>query len=86
MSRMGEGARSAGGAVRPAAVLVACGVALAVPGEAWAYIDPGTGSYVLQTIVAGLLGAAFAVKTFWGNIRAWISRTFGKGGHRPDGP
>lgn len=79
---MGKRARS----VAVAALLAACGVSLAGPREAWAYIDPGTGSYVLQTIVAGLLGAAFAVKTFWGNIKGWVSRTFGKGKSRPDGP
>ena len=40
-----------------------------------AYIDPGSGSYLLQILVAGLLGASFAVKRFWGNIVAVFRRS-----------
>lgn len=35
---------------------------------AWAYIDPSTGSYIIQIVIAGLLGAAFAVKSFGRNF------------------
>ena len=46
-----------------------CGLLLlALPGQAHAYIDPGTGSYFLQVLVAGILGASFAVKLFWKNL------------------
>lgn len=78
--------RSAG--IRPGAALAAAAVGLVLAGarEAWAYVDPGTGSYVLQTLVAGALGAAFAVKTFWGSIKAWLSRSLGKGKRPPDAP
>ena len=31
---------------------------------AYAYLDPGTGSYFLQIIVATLLGAMYAIKQF----------------------
>ena len=37
------------------------------------YVDPGTGSYFLQMLLAGALGAGFAVKSFWTNIWATIS-------------
>ena len=30
-----------------------------------AYIDPGTGSIVLQALIAAVVGAAIAVKLFW---------------------
>ncbi len=33
-----------------------------------AYIDPGTGSIILQAIVATVVGAAVAVKLFWHRI------------------
>jgi len=33
-----------------------------------AYLDPGTGSIILQSIVAGLLGIAVAIKMFWQRI------------------
>lgn len=42
--------------------------------DARAYIDPGTGSFVLQLVIASLLGAAFAVKGFWKNIKAFFSK------------
>jgi len=42
----------------------------------YAYVDPGTGSYVFQLLIAGLLGAAFAMKAFWKNIQAFISTKF----------
>jgi len=30
-----------------------------------AYLDPGTGSYVFQIIIAGIVGGLFAVKIYW---------------------
>jgi hypothetical protein len=30
-----------------------------------AYIDPGTGSYVFQLVIAGLLAASFGIKAIW---------------------
>ena len=41
--------------------------------DAFAYVDPGTGSYILQLIMAGLLAAAFALKSYWKNIAAFLS-------------
>jgi hypothetical protein len=42
--------------------------------DAHAYVDPGTGSYILQLIIAGLLGAALAVRIYWKRIKAIFSR------------
>ncbi|OGI06780.1 MAG: hypothetical protein A3I68_06320 [Candidatus Melainabacteria bacterium RIFCSPLOWO2_02_FULL_35_15] len=33
--------------------------------EAYAYIDPGSGSYFFQIILASLIGVAFSLKFFW---------------------
>jgi len=51
--------------------------------SAWAYIDPGTGSYLFQMLMAGLLGSAFAIKMAWKNVKAYISQLFSgnTGGH-----
>ena len=38
------------------------------------YIDPGTGSYVFQLLIGGLLGAAVAVKIFWKRVWSFVSR------------
>jgi len=43
-----------------------------------AYIDPGTGSYLLQFLIGGLLAGAFMVKTFWNKIKAFLSHLFRK--------
>ncbi len=32
------------------------------------YIDPGTGSIILQAIAAGIIGGAVAVRLFWHRI------------------
>jgi hypothetical protein len=37
-----------------------------------AYIDPGTGSFFIQVMIAFLAGAAFAVKMFWKKIVAFF--------------
>jgi hypothetical protein len=37
------------------------------------YLDPGSGSILVQLIAAGLLGGVgILVKTFWGRIRAFF--------------
>ena len=33
-----------------------------------AYLDPGTGSIVIQAVVGGLLGGMLVVKLFWKKI------------------
>jgi hypothetical protein len=55
-------------------VILAMAAQLLGPGDALAYIDLGTGSYVFQVIIASLLGAAFAVKAYWERIRAFFGR------------
>jgi len=37
------------------------------------YIDPGSGSYFLQVIIAAVLGAAFWIKMSWQLIKAFFS-------------
>lgn len=53
--------------------------------DAHAYLDPGTGSYILQLMIAGLLGASLAVKIFWGNIQAFFSSRFSMGQEEEQG-
>jgi len=45
---------------------------LVFPHQAHAYLDPGTGSYVFQMMIAGLVGAAFAIKMYWRRIKAFF--------------
>ena len=41
--------------------------------SAHAYLDPGTGSYIFQLLIAGAVGLAFAVKIFWGRIKGFFT-------------
>ncbi|HEY7114197.1 MAG TPA: hypothetical protein VIA45_14805 [Thermoanaerobaculia bacterium] len=49
------------------------------PARAEAYVDPGTGSYVLQLLIAGLLGALFALKVFWHKMIGFFKSLFARG-------
>lgn len=42
-------------------------------GTAHAYIDAGTGTLILQFLVAGFFGSLFAVKVFWSRITGRLS-------------
>ena len=45
---------------------------LAAPREAAAYIDPGTGSLLLQGLIAGLAAAAVAIRAYWYRLKAFF--------------
>ena len=49
--------------------------------EAHAYLDPGTGSFIVQSIVAAIAGGLFMIKVFWQKITNRFSR---KKGTQPD--
>lgn len=38
---------------------------------AYAYLDPGMGSYVFQIVIAAAIGAAFAAKLFFHRLFNW---------------
>ena len=55
------------------------------PIAAFGYIDPGTGSYIFQLLIAGLLGAAFTIKSFWHQIPTMLGKlAFWKKSKSPD--
>jgi hypothetical protein len=56
----------------------ACLVVLSItfPFNVHAYLDPGTGSYFLQLIIAGLLGSLFTVKLYWKKIKNFFITIF----------
>lgn len=43
---------------------------------AYAYLDPGTGSYLIQVSVAMIFGALFAIKIFWTNVKQFFLNLF----------
>jgi hypothetical protein len=38
------------------------------------YVDPGSGSYLVQVIIAAVLGALFYFKAAWWRIKSFFSR------------
>lgn len=38
--------------------------------DAYAYLDPGTGSLVIQSTIAAITGGLFLIKTYWFKIKA----------------
>ncbi len=57
---------------------------LLFPPPTYAYIDPGTGSYVLQVVIAGLLGALVSLRIYWARIKAFFKGNPPLGGNDPD--
>ena len=43
-----------------------------------AYLDPGSGSFLIQILIALFLGGAFAIRAFWGRIKAFFARLLGR--------
>jgi multisubunit Na+/H+ antiporter MnhB subunit len=42
--------------------------------QAYAYLDPGTGSVLLQVLLGGVAGALALIKLYWKRIKSVISR------------
>ena len=58
------------------ATAVAAGAASAAGGVAdglrLAYLDPGSGSFILQALVAMLAGAIVAINAYWSKIKSFL--------------
>jgi hypothetical protein len=39
-----------------------------------AYIDPGSGSYFLQLLIAGLLAGLYSLKIYWAKVRGFLGK------------
>ncbi|MBN2400448.1 MAG: hypothetical protein JXI33_08955 [Candidatus Aminicenantes bacterium] len=49
---------------------------LCFPQYAYSYIDPGTGSYVFQIIIAAFVAVSFMIKIYWHKIKKFVGRIF----------
>lgn len=47
---------------------------LILPNNAHAYLDPGTGSYIFQLIIAAFIGGLFSIKLFWNKIKMFLKK------------
>jgi len=48
-------------------------VLIVLRSDAYAYLDAGTGSLILQGLVAGAMAAAFFFRQRWADVKSWIS-------------
>ena len=67
-------------------VATALGVILILPAThsvAFAYLDPGTGSIILQALIAGVIGTAAFARMYWTRLKEIVRRTFAD---RENGP
>jgi hypothetical protein len=46
------------------------------PSSAHAYLDPGTGSWVVQILIAMLVSIGIVLKRFWSQLTSFYSRLF----------
>lgn len=53
-------------------LLVGLTVVLIVPQAAHAYLDPASGSMILQAVIGGVAAAALAFKFYWRRIQAFF--------------
>ncbi|MCS6803559.1 MAG: hypothetical protein NZ823_00240 [Blastocatellia bacterium] len=67
-------------AMRMLLLIALCGLIWAP--EAHAYVDPGSGSFILQFIIAALLGAGLTLKMYWQRGRQFLSSLISK--RQPD--
>lgn len=51
---------------------LACVVVIIAPMSVQAYLDPGTGSFIIQLVVGGLLGSSYFLSTKW----QWLKDKF----------
>ena len=62
---------------RPARVAAALAGAslllIATPGPAQAYLDPGTGSMIIQVVIGAVAGALVTARLYWSQIKAKLT-------------
>ena len=58
--------------IRILIVVVFC--SLLFPRKIYAYLDPGTGSYLFQIVIAALLGGLYMAKIYWNKIKFFFTK------------
>jgi len=53
-------------------------IQFAISQNASAYLDPGTGSYIFQVLIAAIIGGLFTIRMFWKKIKNFFNTHFSK--------
>lgn len=59
---------------RQLTIAIALSCATLMSGMAFAYLDPGTGSMILQGVIAGVALAWFTIKVYWYKITSLFGK------------
>ncbi len=43
-----------------------------------AYIDPGTGSLIIQLLIGGTVGGLFLIKMYWKKVKTFFVKVFSR--------
>lgn len=46
--------------------------------DAYAYIDPGSGSIIIQGIIGALVGVGITIRVYWAKIKMSLENKFSK--------
>jgi hypothetical protein len=58
---------------RPDRLLFASLFLFTIAPAANAYVDAGSGSYLMQVAIAGLVGGSYVAKSYWAHIRMFFA-------------
>jgi hypothetical protein len=64
--------------MKPILAVVVLIFTLSLPHHAYAYLDPGSGSYMLQILLGTLVAGFFAIKQYWHRLKFFFKERFRK--------
>jgi len=50
--------------------------ALVLPHNVYAYLDPGSGSLLIQVLIGAVLGSLYFIKTYWTKLTEFVTSFF----------
>lgn len=60
--------------MRSSTLVVGLWLSLFIVGDVHAYLDPGTGSIVLQAIIAAVAGGFMVLRIYWSKVKQLFTR------------
>ena len=58
--------------MKPSVIATSVAFVMLSTGDAYAYLDPGTGSILLQAIIATVASSLFVIKMYWYKFRSLL--------------
>ncbi len=65
---------------------MAVGLSLLFTAPAFAYLDPGTGSLILQGLIGGIAAGLAVISIYYQKIKLFVRRLFDRSIDQPDQP